>query len=42
LRTTRSSDVIYVLDKGSIIGSGKYDDLVMSDGNLREEYLRDD
>jgi ATP-binding cassette, subfamily B, bacterial PglK len=40
LKTTRSSDVIYVLDKGTIIGSGKYDDLVTSDGNLRKEYLR--
>jgi ATP-binding cassette, subfamily B, bacterial PglK len=42
LRTTRSSDVIYVLDKGNIIGNGKYDDLVTADGNLRKEYLRGD
>lgn len=42
LKTTRSSDVIYVIDKGSVIGSGKYNDLVTSDGNLRSEYLRDD
>jgi ATP-binding cassette, subfamily B, bacterial PglK len=41
LKTTRSSDVIYVLDRGSIIGNGKYDDLVTPDGNLRTEYLRD-
>jgi ATP-binding cassette, subfamily B, bacterial PglK len=41
LKTTRSSDVIYVIDKGSVIGSGQYNDLVTSDGNLRSEYLRD-
>ena len=40
LKTTRSSDVIYVLDKGAVIGKGKYDDLVTTDGNLRNEYLR--
>lgn len=38
LRTTRSSDVIYVLEGGQIIGSGKYDELVNEDGNLRAEY----
>lgn len=38
LRTTRSSDVIYVLEDGNIIGSGKYDELVNEDGNLRPEY----
>ena len=38
LRTTRSSDAIYVLDKGQIVGSGTYDELVDADGNLRTGY----
>jgi len=38
LKTTRSSDVIYVLDRGQIIANGKYGDLVSEDGNLRPEY----
>jgi ATP-binding cassette, subfamily B, bacterial PglK len=38
LRTTRSSDAIYVLDKGQIVGSGTYDELVDADGNLRSGY----
>lgn len=36
LRTTRSSDAIYVLDKGQVVSSGTYDDLVDADGNLRK------
>jgi ABC-type bacteriocin/lantibiotic exporter with double-glycine peptidase domain len=38
LKTTRSSDVIYVLEYGKVVGKGKYDDLVNADGNLRAEY----
>ena len=40
LRTTRSSDMIYVLEKGRLIGSGKYDAIVNEDGNLVAEYSR--
>lgn len=40
LNIIRSSDVIYVLDKGRIIGNGKYDDIVNADGTLREKYVR--
>ena len=38
LRTTRSSDVIYVLEKGRVIGSGTYEEIIGADGNLLAEY----
>jgi len=38
LKTTRSSNMIYVLDGGQVIGSGKYDDLINADGSLLAEY----
>jgi len=40
LNTTQSSDMIYVLDEGRIVGSGKYSDIVSSEGTLREPYSR--
>lgn len=38
LKTTRSSDMIYVLEKGRIIGNGKYDELINADGSLLAEF----
>jgi ABC-type bacteriocin/lantibiotic exporter with double-glycine peptidase domain len=38
LKTTRASDVIYVLEKGHVIGSGKYDEIVNPDGSLLAEF----
>jgi len=38
LKTTRSSDMIYVLNKGRVIGNGKYDELISADGNLLAKF----
>lgn len=40
LNTTQSSDIIYVLDKGQIIGAGQYDEIVNADGTLQKKYSR--
>jgi ATP-binding cassette subfamily C protein len=38
LKTTRSSDMIYVLENGLVIGSGKYDEIIDADGSLLDKY----
>jgi ATP-binding cassette, subfamily B, bacterial PglK len=40
LNTTRSSDIIYVIDDGRILGSGTYEEIVNPDGTLRAKYSR--
>ena len=36
LTTIKDCDVIYVLENGSIIGTGKYDDLIKTNKNFRK------
>ncbi len=40
LNTTQSSDIIYVLDEGRIIGRGTHSEIVDVDGTLKDEFSR--